>query len=230
MSPEFTLTYLGVEASLSGFEMQTCALRLKMCAQIKHRLIKVLRAAKLGLQHRVKLYRACLHSSMLYGQHAVGLTTAVLRRLVLMHDTCVASPEALRALLMNAVLRCESVFALPPRKVPYSPSLPSVLHIAKKRPVELPLVRRLPGWNSSPVRMCTVPPRWDCNRLKPPSHWPAAFVVKTSAQCSTYFHIMPVSILKIRWKRLRVNTMHARSMACRNADIVIINSIGLPPL
>ena len=76
-----SLTYLGVEASLSSFEMQTCALRLRMSAQIKHRLIKVLHAAKLGLHHRVRLYQACLRSSMLYGQHAVGITTAVLRRL-----------------------------------------------------------------------------------------------------------------------------------------------------
>ena len=76
-----SLTYLGVEASLTSFEMQTCALRLRMSAQIKHRLVKVLHAAKLGLHHRVRLYQACLRSSMLYGQHAVGITTAVLRRL-----------------------------------------------------------------------------------------------------------------------------------------------------
>ena len=76
-----SLTYLGVEASLAGFELQTCALRLRMSAQIKHRLVKVLHTAKLGLQHRVRLYQACLRSSMPYGQHAVGLNMAVLRRL-----------------------------------------------------------------------------------------------------------------------------------------------------
>ena len=76
-----SLTYLGVEASLAGYEMQTCRLRLKMCMAIKHRLVRLLHSSGLSLRHKVTLYRASIRCSMLYGLHAVGLTPSVLRRI-----------------------------------------------------------------------------------------------------------------------------------------------------
>ena len=76
-----SITYLGVAASLAGFEMQTCKLRLKMCMAIKHRLVRLLHSSGLSLRHKVTLYRASIRSSMLYGLHAVGLTQSVLRKL-----------------------------------------------------------------------------------------------------------------------------------------------------
>ena len=76
-----SLTYLGAEASFTNFEMQTCALRQRMCTQVRHRLTKLLHSSKLRWCHRVALYRACIRSSQLFSQHAAGLTAAVLRRL-----------------------------------------------------------------------------------------------------------------------------------------------------
>ena len=72
-----SLTYLGAEASFTNFEMQTCALRQRMCTQVRHRLTKLLHSSKLRWCHRVALYRACIRSSQLFSQHAVGLTAAV---------------------------------------------------------------------------------------------------------------------------------------------------------
>ena len=74
-------TYLGVVASLGGFEMQTCKHRLRTGAQVRHRLLRVLHSAGLRVRQRAVLYQACVRSSFLYGQHAVGLTSGVLRKL-----------------------------------------------------------------------------------------------------------------------------------------------------
>ena len=48
-----------------------------MCTQVRHRLTKLLHSSKLRWCHRVALYRACIRSSQLFSQHAVGLTAAV---------------------------------------------------------------------------------------------------------------------------------------------------------
>ena len=74
-------TYLGVVASLGGFEMQTCKHRLRAGAQVRHRLLRVLHSAGLRVRQRAVLYQACVRSSFLYGQHAVGVTPGVLSKL-----------------------------------------------------------------------------------------------------------------------------------------------------
>ena len=74
-------TYLGVVASLGGFEMQTCKHRLRAGAQVRHRLLRVLHSAGLRVRQRAILYQACVRSSFLYGQHAVGVTPGVLSKL-----------------------------------------------------------------------------------------------------------------------------------------------------
>ena len=74
-------TYLGVVASLGSFEMQTCKHRLRAGAQVRHRLLRVLHSAGLRVRQRAILYQACVRSSFLYGQHAVGVTFGVLRKL-----------------------------------------------------------------------------------------------------------------------------------------------------
>ena len=73
--------YLGVIASLGGYELQTCRHRLKACMQVRHRLLRILHSSGLRLRQRVTLYQACVRSSMTYGIHAVGVTPGVLDRL-----------------------------------------------------------------------------------------------------------------------------------------------------
>ncbi|CAE7439897.1 unnamed protein product [Symbiodinium sp. CCMP2592] len=73
------IVYLGVVASDTGFEMQTFMHRQKAAAQNRQRLLKLLHSGVLSLTQRVRLYRACVVSSLLYGLHAVGLTLPVLR-------------------------------------------------------------------------------------------------------------------------------------------------------
>ena len=74
-------TYLGIEISLDSYEMRTCKLRMRLAAALRHRLLKVLRAAGLAMRTRLLLYSSCVRSSMLYGQHATGVTPATLRRM-----------------------------------------------------------------------------------------------------------------------------------------------------
>ena len=78
-----SVIYLGVEASLHGFEPQTCRYRLRMCGAARHRLLRLLHSSGLSIRYtyKVVLYRACVRSSMLYGLHAAGLSHQVLRRL-----------------------------------------------------------------------------------------------------------------------------------------------------
>ena len=112
-----SITYLGVEASLTSFEMQTCRLRLKMCMAVKHRLVRLLHSSGLSLRHKVTLYRASIRSSMLYGLHAVGLTQPVLRRI----DA--ADSRSLRALARSpSHITHESTAALRARLHINSPS------------------------------------------------------------------------------------------------------------
>ncbi|CAE7385104.1 unnamed protein product, partial [Symbiodinium sp. CCMP2456] len=73
--------YLGIEISLDNYALRTCKLRMKMAGAIRHRLLKVLHSAGIGLRTRVTLYASCVRSSMFYGQHAVGLSSNILRRL-----------------------------------------------------------------------------------------------------------------------------------------------------
>ena len=61
--------------------MQTCKHRLRAGAQVRHRLLRVLHSAGLRVRQRAILYQACVRSSFLYGQHAVGVTFGVLRKL-----------------------------------------------------------------------------------------------------------------------------------------------------
>ena len=75
------IVYLGVVASYTGFEMQTFKHRQKAAAQNWQRLLKLLHSRILSQCQRVRLYRACVASSLMYGLHAVGLTAPVLRAL-----------------------------------------------------------------------------------------------------------------------------------------------------
>ena len=89
------IVYLGVEASYSGFEMQTFKHRQKAAAQNRQRLLKLLHSRLLSQNQRVRLYRACVVSSLLYGLHAVGLTIPVQRLLE------ATDARALRALVRS---------------------------------------------------------------------------------------------------------------------------------
>ena len=89
------IVYLGVVASYSGFEMQTFKHRQKAAAQNRQRLLKLLHSRLLSQNQRVRLYRACVVSSLLYGLHAVGLTIPVQRLLE------ATDARALRALVRS---------------------------------------------------------------------------------------------------------------------------------
>ena len=75
------MVYLGVVVSYGPFERQSCAYRIKAATGNKHRLAKILHCKRLSLNQRVRLYVACVRSSLLYGQHAVGVTAEVMRKL-----------------------------------------------------------------------------------------------------------------------------------------------------
>ena len=74
------MVYLGIIASYQGFEMQTCLHRQQAALVNRHRLARTLHCRQLTMAQRVRLYIACVRSSMLYGQHAVGTNLAVLRK------------------------------------------------------------------------------------------------------------------------------------------------------
>ena len=61
--------------------MQTAKHRLQAAASNRHRLLKVLNNRVLTIHERVRLYVACVRSSLLYGVHATGQTTATIRLL-----------------------------------------------------------------------------------------------------------------------------------------------------
>ena len=75
------MVYLGIVVSYGAFEQQTCLHRVKAASGNRHRLAKLLRCRRLSLRQRVRLYVACVRSCLLYGQHAVGVNGAVLRKL-----------------------------------------------------------------------------------------------------------------------------------------------------
>ena len=63
-----TMLYLGIVASYTKFEYQTC------------RLAKVLHNRQLTMQQRLRMYVSCVRSSLLYGAHATGISPAVARK------------------------------------------------------------------------------------------------------------------------------------------------------
>ena len=76
-----TMQYLGTIVSYHGFELQTCQHRVQAVLGNKHRLARILQHRQLTLGQRTRLYIACIRSCLLYGQHAIGLTMPVLRKL-----------------------------------------------------------------------------------------------------------------------------------------------------
>ncbi|CAE7308131.1 pol [Symbiodinium sp. CCMP2592] len=75
------MVYLGVVASYGSFEMFTYKHRLKAAVQNRQRLLRTLHCRKFSLGCRVRLYVACVRSTLMYGLHAVGLPANVLRKL-----------------------------------------------------------------------------------------------------------------------------------------------------
>ena len=75
------ITYLGVRLSYHSLEAQTCQWRIRAAQTVRQRLLKLLHAAGLRRKLRLKLYCACVRSSLVYGQHAVGYNAETLRKL-----------------------------------------------------------------------------------------------------------------------------------------------------
>ena len=75
------MVYLGIVASYGSFEQQSCLHRVTAATANRHRLARVLSCRSLSLKQRVRVYNACVRSSLLYAQHAVGLNNSVLRKL-----------------------------------------------------------------------------------------------------------------------------------------------------
>ena len=128
---EDKMLYLGIIASYQNFELQTYRHRLQVARGNRQRLIQTLHAAGLSLKYRVRLYAACVRSSLTYGLHAIGYTAEVCQRLEqadarflravarspshLTHESsvalrkrlCIASPsDAAVKLLQGRVTRC----------------------------------------------------------------------------------------------------------------------------
>ena len=78
---EDRMVYLGIIASYQNFELQTYRHRLHVARGNRQRLLKTLHAAGLSLKYRVRLYEACVRSSLTYGLHAIGYTAEVCQRL-----------------------------------------------------------------------------------------------------------------------------------------------------
>ena len=76
-----TFPYLGTVVSFGGFEMQTCKHRIRAAQSRRSRLLRFLHSRQLSLRRRTTLYVACVRSSLLYLQHAVGITEPVLHLL-----------------------------------------------------------------------------------------------------------------------------------------------------
>ena len=75
-----TMLYLGIVASYTKFEYQTCLHRVRAATANKSRLAKVLHNRQLTMQQRLRMYVACVRSSLLYGAHATGISPAVARK------------------------------------------------------------------------------------------------------------------------------------------------------
>ena len=67
-----SMVYLGVVASYGRFEDATFQHRLKAAIHNKQRLQRILHSQRLSLRYRVRLYVACVRSTLMYGLHAVG--------------------------------------------------------------------------------------------------------------------------------------------------------------
>ena len=78
---EDRMLYLGIIASYQNFELQTFRHRLQVARGNRQRLVKALHSAGLALKYRVRMYDACVRSSLTYGLHAVGYTAEVVQRL-----------------------------------------------------------------------------------------------------------------------------------------------------
>ena len=76
-----SFVHLGVVASYGSFEALTLSHRLKAASSNRQRLMSVLHCGRFALRHRVRLYVACIRSTLHFGLHAVGVTPATLRRL-----------------------------------------------------------------------------------------------------------------------------------------------------
>ncbi|CAE7880876.1 HCN2, partial [Symbiodinium necroappetens] len=75
------LDYLGTVLSYSGFESQTVQLRAQKADNAFRQLRKPLRSrSALSTGHRVRLYRAIVLSSLVYGLVGVGVTVEVVRK------------------------------------------------------------------------------------------------------------------------------------------------------
>ena len=66
------ITYLGIRLSYGGFELQTCQWRIRAAKQVRQRLVRLLHSSGLRVSLRLKLYNACVRSSLCYGQHAIA--------------------------------------------------------------------------------------------------------------------------------------------------------------
>ena len=75
------MVYLGIVASYQQFELQTFEHRHKAALHNRQRLLQVLHSRCLPRKLRVRLYVACICSTLQYGLHAVGIPVEVLRRL-----------------------------------------------------------------------------------------------------------------------------------------------------
>ena len=75
------MVYLGVVVSYGKFETQTFEHRRKAAIHNRQRLLRVLHAKRLSIRCRVRLYVACVRSTLMFGLHAIGITADVLRRL-----------------------------------------------------------------------------------------------------------------------------------------------------
>ena len=89
------LQYLGVVLSYSGYEHSTVQHRLGKAQQRFGQLSKVLRTrSSFGSSSRLRVYRACIWSSIRYGLAAVGLTQAAYNQVV--STLCVHLRKVLR--------------------------------------------------------------------------------------------------------------------------------------
>ena len=84
---EDTLEYLGVKLSYHHFELQTAKLRADKAHGNFSRLHKVLRTnGPLSVVQRLRVYKACVLSSLMYGLIGVGLTASSYK--VILTSTC----------------------------------------------------------------------------------------------------------------------------------------------
>ena len=88
------IPYLGTVMSFDSFETQTADLRIQQAKAAVARLSRVLfKKHGLGLQHRLRVYRTCIRSSISYGLAVVGTTPQALRRLASLearHVRCIS--------------------------------------------------------------------------------------------------------------------------------------------